>query len=279
MGIEATAKGRLKGKVALIIGGTRGIGAVIARRFAEQGAQVVVTGRTVTKGEEVVASISAAGGDAAFVPMDVTIESDVQRAVTRTIESYGRLDVLVNNAGPTDLLFDGTEKPLDQLSTHDFESILKAGLYGPFWCCKYSIPEMKRTGNSSIINIASMAAIVGVPGAPSYTVAKGALVALTRQLAVDYAQFGIRSNVIILGLVVHETTQAVVSTPELETAFLKLQLTRLGVPDDVAYAAIYLASDESAFTTGSTMTVDGGTLIKAGQPTDEMFVAIGDHQP
>jgi NAD(P)-dependent dehydrogenase (short-subunit alcohol dehydrogenase family) len=206
--------------------------------------------------------------------MDVSVEDDVRAALDQAAEHYGRLDCLVNNAGPTDLLFDGTERPLDQLTTEGFESILKIGLYGPFWCMKYAIPHMKDAGGGSIINIASMAAVTGLPASPSYTVAKGALTSLTRQVAVDYGPADIRANVIILGLIIHETTKIVIGTPEAEEAFRKLQLTRFGEPDDVAHAAVYLASDESAFVTGSTMTVDGGTLIKAPQPTDEMFAAI-----
>ncbi|MEA2673800.1 MAG: hypothetical protein QOI92_992 [Chloroflexota bacterium] len=266
---------RLRDKTAFITGGTRGIGAVLCRRFAEQGARVVVTGRSVEKGERLVAEIVDAGGEAAFVAMDVSVEADVSAAIAAAHDRYGSIDVLVNNAGPTDLLFDGTEKPIHDLSTEGFESILRIGLYGPFWCCKYAIPRMIDGSGGSIINVASMAALVGLPASPSYTVCKGALTALTRQIAVDYADAGIRANTLILGLIIHETTKAVVSTPELEEAFRKLQLTRLGTPDDVAHAAIYLSSDESAFVTGSTMTVDGGTMIKASQPTDEMFAAIG----
>jgi NAD(P)-dependent dehydrogenase (short-subunit alcohol dehydrogenase family) len=265
---------RLQGKIVFITGGTRGIGAVLSQRVAEQGSKVVIAGRSVDTGERLAQEIVAGGGEATFVRMDVSREADVAAAITTATEIYGGVDVLVNNAGPTDLLFDGTEKRVHELTTDGFEAILRIGLYGPFWCCKYVIPEMTKVGGGSIVNMASMAAVVGLPASPSYTVCKGALTALTRQIAVDYADAGIRSNVIILGLIIHETTQAVVATPELEAAFRKLQLTRLGVPDDVAHAVIYLASDESAFVTGSTMTVDGGTLIKAGQPTDEMFLAI-----
>ncbi|MCW3014769.1 MAG: putative short-chain dehydrogenase [Solirubrobacterales bacterium] len=265
---------RLLGRVAVVTGGTRGIGAVIARRFAGQGAAVIVTGRTTESGEATAAAIVDSGGTASFVEMDVSDETSVRQAIDSVVDTHGRIDVLVNNAGPTDLLFDGTEKPLHLLATDDLDAILKVGLYGPLWCTKYALPSMMAAGGGSVVNIASMAAVTGLPGAPSYTVAKGALTAVTRQLAVDYASSGVRFNVIVVGLVIHETTEVVVATPEARAAFLNLQLTRLGEPDDVAHAAIYLASAESAFVTGSTMTVDGGTLIKAGQPTGDMFAAI-----
>jgi meso-butanediol dehydrogenase / (S,S)-butanediol dehydrogenase / diacetyl reductase len=268
---------RLQGRTALITGATRGIGAVLAKRFAEHGAQVAIVGRSADLGKKVAAEIRETGGRAAFIRCDVSVEGDIAAAVTATVENFGHLDVLVNNAGPTDLLFDGTERPVEELSTESLDKILRIGLYGPLWCCKYAIPHMRRAGGGSIINMASMAALTGLPGAPSYTIAKGALTALSRQLAVDYGSDGIRCNTIVLGLIIHETTAAVVATPEAAATFRSMQLTRLGTPDDVAYIAIYLASQESQFVTGSTVTVDGGALVKAPQPTNEMFVTINQN--
>lgn len=268
---------RLEKKVALVTGGSRGIGAGIARRFAAEGARVIIAARSQGDGQSVVEQIRTIGGHARFVQTDVAVEEDVERCILTAVEEYGSLDVLVNNAGPTDLILDGTEKPVDRLSTDDFTAILKVGLYGPLWCTKYAIPQMTAAGGGSIVNITSMAGRRGLPGTPAYTAAKGALDALTRQTAVDYASVGIRVNALVLGLIIHEMTEPLIAAAGIGLALRRLQLTRFGEPDDVALAAIYLASDESAFVTGTTLDVDGGALAKAAQPTDQMVATVADN--
>ena len=265
---------RLKNKVAFITGGTSGIGAVTARRFAEQGAAVVITGRREDKGTAVVEAIRAAGGRAAFHRMDTAIESDVQASIEFAVRTFGALDVLVNNAGPVDLIQSGTDRRLHELATDAFDRIVKVTLYGPFWCCKYAIPHMIRAARGSIVNISSIAAVTGMPMVPAYSAAKGALSALTRQLAFDYGQYNIRVNAIITGLIVHEGSKSQVDTPEKYRAYRVRHLTRLGVPDDIANAAIYLASDESEFVTGSHISVEGGVLVKS-RPDAELIQGTG----
>jgi NAD(P)-dependent dehydrogenase (short-subunit alcohol dehydrogenase family) len=254
---------RLKGKVAIITGATSGIGAVMARRFAAQGAKVVLAARREDKGNAIVAEIRANGGEAAFCRMDQAVESDVSATIDFTVRTFGTINVLVNNAGPVDLIQSGADRRVHELDTVAFDQIMKVTLYGPFWCCKYAIPHMIKAGGGSIVNTSSVAAVTGLPMIPAYSAAKGGLSALTRSLAFDYGQYNIRANAIITGLIVHEGSKSQVDTPEKYQAYRVRHLTRLGVPDDISNAAIYLASDESEFVTGSHINVEGGILVKS----------------
>ena len=254
---------RLKDKVAFITGATSGIGAVMARRFAEQGAKVIIAARRENLGNAVVEDIRNAGGEAVFQRMDTSKEADVEAAIAFAVQTFGTVNVLVNNAGPVDLITSGADRPVHELATEAFDQIVKVALYGPFWCCKYALPHMMAAGSGSIVNISSISAVTGLPMVPAYSAAKGGLSALTRQLAFDYGAYNIRANGIITGLIVHEGSQRQVDTPEKYKAYRVRHLTRLGVPDDIANAAIYLASDESAFVTGSHINVDGGVLVKS----------------
>jgi meso-butanediol dehydrogenase / (S,S)-butanediol dehydrogenase / diacetyl reductase len=266
---------RLKNKVAFITGATSGIGAVLARRFAAQGARVVLAARRTDKGEAVAAEIRQAGGEAAFTRMDQSIEDEVRQAIEFAVRTFGRLNVLVNNAGPVDLIQSGADRKAHELATNAFDQIVKVTLYGPFWCCKYALPHMIRAGGGAIVNISSIAAVTGLPTVPAYSAAKGALSALTRQLAFDYGADNIRVNAIITGLIVHEGSQGQVDSPEKYRAYRARHLTRLGVPDDIANAALYLASDESEFVTGSHINVEGGVLVKS-RPDAELIKGAAD---
>jgi NAD(P)-dependent dehydrogenase (short-subunit alcohol dehydrogenase family) len=265
---------RLKDKVAFITGATSGIGAVMARRFAEQGATVVLAARRTDKGEAIVEQIRAAGGQAAFHRMDQSSEGDVAASIDFAASKFGTVNVVVNNAGPVDLLQSGTDRLAHELPTEGFDQIVKVTLYGPFWCCKHALPHMIKAGGGSIVNISSIAAVTGLPMVPAYSAAKGGLSALTRQLAFDYGRYNIRVNSILTGLIVHEGSAGQVDTPEKYKAYRVRHLTRLGVPDDVANAAIYLASDESEFVTGSEINVEGGVLVKSRPDTELIEGAV-----
>jgi NAD(P)-dependent dehydrogenase (short-subunit alcohol dehydrogenase family) len=245
---------RLENKVAFISGSTRGIGRSTAEMFAREGAKVAVTGRTVDRGEKVVARIRDAGGDAEFFGLDITDEDSVHSVLDAVATRFGRLDVLVNNAAPTDAVSTSV-KPITEYTTEEWNQILLGTLTGNvFWACKYGIPHLRSSGGGSIVNISSGQSVVGLSGFAAYSAAKGAINSLTRTLAVEGASDNIRVNTIIVGRVIsHTKDSGVAAGPG--------HLTRLGTPNDIAYCATWLASDESAFVTGSLVTADGGFTI------------------
>jgi meso-butanediol dehydrogenase / (S,S)-butanediol dehydrogenase / diacetyl reductase len=260
---------RLEGKVALVTGATRGIGVGISRQLALEGAKVAVVGRNAPGGEAVAEAIRAGGGEAAFIGADISIEEDVKRAVDRTVERFGALHILVNNAAPMDLLMGGGDQPLVDQPTDAMEAMLGVMLYGVMWCCKYAIPHLAAAGGGAIISSSSVNAVQGQPAMPTYTAAKGAINALSRQLAVDYAKDNIRVNTMVLGPLDNERLDAL-PIPGVREVFESLQLTRLPTPDDCGRVAVFLASEDAACITGQTLAVDGGATIKGGLPLDEV---------
>jgi NAD(P)-dependent dehydrogenase (short-subunit alcohol dehydrogenase family) len=252
---------RLQGKVALVSGSTRGIGRSIAEMFASEGARVVVTGRTVARGEKVVSIIREAGGDAEFVELDVMDEASVAHAVQRTVDRYGTITTLVNNAAPT-LEVSTSIKRLVEFTNDEWDLIMRGTVTGNvFWAAKHAVPHMAEAGGGSIINISSGQSVRGIGGFAVYGAAKAAMNSLTRSLAVEEAPRGIRANTIIVG--------RVVAKGDTGEGIMPGHLTRLGVPNDIAYAATWLASDEAEFVTGSEVTVDGGFTINAGNVLTE----------
>jgi NAD(P)-dependent dehydrogenase (short-subunit alcohol dehydrogenase family) len=271
--VSAPSGGRLDGAVAIVTGSTRGIGRATAVRFAQEGARVIVTGRTEDVGRETEQQIRDAGGDATFVRTDLANEDDVIAMVKATVDRYGKLTTLVNNAAPTELMGPGrADRRVTELENDAWDSIMLVALKAVVWACKYSIPEIAKAGGGSIVNISSAASILGTPGLDTYTAAKGALNTLTRSMAVEYAADGIRSNCIVSGMVLtSEGAFTLMEDPVIGGATRAMHLTRLGLPEDIANAALFLASEEAAFITGAVIPVDGG--VTARMPVPDLSAA------
>jgi 3-oxoacyl-[acyl-carrier protein] reductase len=258
--------GLLAGKTVLVTGSTKGFGAAIAKRMADEGANVVITGRNAAAGSSVEAEIRAAGGDATFVQADITDEDAVRDLVAATVRTYGRLDGLVNNAMAMDEV-GSSERPIVELETAGFEKIVRVGLYGLFWATKYGIAAMLEGGGGSVVNISSLAAVAGVPSLPAYSACKGAMGALTRQVAVDYGPRGVRVNTMVCGIVLADGLAAAVADhPVAGAKMAEAQLTRYGTLDDIADMASFLVSDRSGFVNGAELRIDGGWTATARFP-------------
>ncbi len=245
--------GRVAGKVAFISGAAQGMGKSHARLLASEGASVVIGDVRHDQGRELARKIAADGGQAIYVPLDVNLETDWQSAYNSTMLAFGRLDVLINNAGIAP-----QQGPLDQLSLEQWNQVIGINLTGAFLGMKHAIPCMRHGGGGSIINICSTAALIGYLGIPAYAASKGALRALTKQVAAEYAKDLIRANAIFPGLI--ETPMNANSTPErMKMLADKVPLgQRRGKPEEVSHCVLHLASDESAFTTGAEFVIDGG---------------------
>lgn len=244
---------RLKDKVAIITGAASGIGKATAKLFAEHGAKVVVADIDKEGGNQTVANIHNAGNEAIYVQTDVTIKADTEQMVAQTVKTYGKLDILFNNAGIAMRL------PVAELPEDDWHHCLNVNLTGVFLCAKAAIPAMQQNGGGSIINMSSIYGIVGADVRAAYVASKGAVTNLTRGMALDYAQDNIRVNCICPGFVETPLVAGVVRTPEeYQKLADKHPLRRLGQPEEIAYGALYLASDESAFVTGIALPIDGG---------------------
>ena len=248
--------GRLDGKVALISGGARGQGATETELFVREGAQVVFGDILDEPGKQVEAAIKQRGGEATYVHLDVTSDDSWRAAVATTERLYGKLNVLVNNAGIY------IRKRIEDTTEDDLERILAVNVKGVFLGTKHALPAMRRAGGGSIINISSTAGLVGNPhGSPIYTATKGAVRLFTKATAMQHAAENIRCNSVHPGPI--DTAMLVEAAGELHEAYRRrVPLGRFGTTEDIAYGVLYLAADESSFVTGSELVIDGGSTAQ-----------------
>ena len=248
---------RLDGKVALITGGTSGIGSATSIRFAKEGARVAVTGRNVEHGNQVVGEITEAGGEAIFIRTDVRIAEDCRRAVEQTLERFGRIDVLFNNAG----VFH--PKTIPECTEEEWDETIDSSLKGAFLMSKYALPSMIERGSGSIIHTSSGWGILGGNEAAAYCAAKGGLVVMAKAMAIDHGKHGIRVNCVCPGdvltpMLYDDAKKRGMSWEDYEAGAIQRPLGRIGTVDEIADAVLFLASDESSFVTGESLVVDGG---------------------
>ena len=245
---------RLENKVAFISGGSIGMGAVEAKLFAREGAKVVIGDVQEEEGRKTEAEINETGGECLFVRLDVTSEQDWQRAVAATVARFGRLDVLVNNAG-----IYPREPRLEDTGEELWDRVMDINVKGVFFGTKHAIPEMRKAGGGSIINISSTQGLVGSPPSAAYVASKGAVRLFNKSTAIQYAKEGIRANSIHPAMVETPGTAVMLADETYHQNLReKIPLGRVGQPEDVANGALYLASDESSFVTGSELVIDGG---------------------
>ena len=260
----------LTDRVAIITGAASGIGKASARLFAREGARVLIADRDEANGRAVAAEITAAGGVAEFVATDVSQSADAARAVAMAVKSWGRLDILYNNAAPTRLCNEH-DRAVHELDETVWDTMIDVALKGVFLMSKHALPVMMGQKRGVILNTATINALVAEPGVDSYTAAKGGVIALTRSMALNYAKYGIRVNTISPGYVTTECQEDWIKDPAARAAAEALHLTRLGRPEDIAGLALFLASDQGEYMTGSNIVIDGGFTAFKSLPQGGTF--------
>jgi len=253
---------RLKDKVAIITGAGRGIGKAAALLFAKEGANIVIADINTKNGENTKQEILEKKGNAIFVRTDVSSEKDVKNLVNATINEFGKLDILYNNAA---IFLHGKDGYITDIEEYVWDKIIDINLKGTYLCCKYSIPEIIKSGGGCIINTSSSAGLIGIPGCDAYSATKGAVISLTRSLGVEYAPKNVRINCIApVAIKTEMVVESNFKDPSFdEKKFLSTTpIRRWGEPEDIAKAALFLASDESSYLVGCILVADGGITIQ-----------------
>ncbi|MGE4652607.1 MAG: SDR family oxidoreductase [Myxococcota bacterium] len=258
---------RLSDKVAIVTGGTSGLGAGISARFAAEGACVVVTGRNTERGEAVAAALREAGGEGCFVPCDLADEGSVQALMDSTLSKYGRLTTLVTSGAATATNTGEREISITNLDNEILERSVSTNVYGLLWTFKYAIPHLVKAASpdegmsTSIVTIATAGTRNGTPGMPSYWATKAPVEVMTRSLAREFGGAGVRVNCVSSGLILTESERGAI-TPEFERFVESINcVPYFGQPEDIAAACLYLCSDEARYVSGATLCVDGGASI------------------
>jgi NAD(P)-dependent dehydrogenase (short-subunit alcohol dehydrogenase family) len=249
----------MNGKVAVVTGGSYGIGRSICQVLAAEGAKVAVTDITDDAGEAVTSEIAERGGEARYWHLDVGEEQEVARVFAEVRNALGSFDVLVNNAG-----ISGADKPTDQLTREEWDKVIRVNVSGVFYCTKHAVPLMRQAGGGSIINLSSIYGIISAPDIPPYHASKGAVRSMTKTDALLYAKEGIRVNSVHPGFIWTPLVEDLADRSDEGREAFREKLDSLhpighvGEPDDIAYGVLYLASDEATFVTGSELVIDGG---------------------
>ena len=248
--------GLLENKVAIVTGGARGLGKAYCLRMAEEGAKVVVADILEQEAEETASEIKTKGGEALAVKTDVTSEADTQRMADKTVKAFGRIDILINNAG----FYHGmSRKPFYEISSEEWDKMMDVSAKGTWICCRAVFPQMKTQGKGKIINVSSEAVFAPTKGLIHYTAAKAAVIGITRVLAGELGQYGICVNVIAPGVIDTPATRSYVNMEKMDAS--SVPMGRFGVPEDIVGAVVFFASDGSDFISGQSLLIDGARRV------------------